>query len=337
MAAWRSIREAVRGFTGSSRRGISSSAPKLAVGLTMIASVAEAASTSSLLGVTSPVGKALVTSALVCTGMNLVGFLFTAITKSHKLTDLTGTSAFIASSIATHVIYCRHFGVSLLAPSKSLLVTAMISLWGARLAGYLFYRILQTGQDKRLNQFFPQKPDEPFLTGPSRWPLKLLGFWTAQGAWAWVGCLPLTVMQAINPAGQITLLGKVALATFAAGFVFETTADLQKNQFKSKPENKEKFITHGLYSLCRHPNYAGEICMWFSIYALAATPNVWRTHPYVAASPLFITFLILYVSGVPTLEASHEKRYGKDPAYRHYRDTTNMLIPGPKGNGSKSG
>lgn len=37
--------------------------------------------------------------------------------------------------------------------------------------------------------------------------------------------------------------------------------------------------------------------MWFSIYALAGTPNVWRTHPYIAASPLFITFLILYVSG----------------------------------------
>ena len=47
-------------------------------------------------------------------------------------------------------------------------------------------------------------------------------------------------MQAINPAGPITLLGKVALATFAAGFIFETTADLQKNSFKSKPENKEK-------------------------------------------------------------------------------------------------
>lgn len=59
-----------------------------------------------------------------------------------------------------------------------------------------------------------------------------------------------------------------------------------------------RFITHGLYSLCRHPNYAGEICMWFSIYALAGTPNVWRTHPYIAASPLFITFLILYVSGI---------------------------------------
>lgn len=47
-------------------------------------------------------------------------------------------------------------------------------------------------------------------------------------------------LQAINPAGQITLLGKIALVTFAAGFVFETTADLQKNWFKSKPENKEK-------------------------------------------------------------------------------------------------
>ncbi len=41
--------------------------------------------------------------------------------------------------------------------------------------------------------------------------------------------------------------------------------------------------------------------MWFSIYALAGTPNVWRTHPYIAASPAFITFLILYVSGVAHL------------------------------------
>ena len=43
--------------------------------------------------------------------------------------------------------------------------------------------------------------------------------------------------------------------------------------------------------------------MWFSIYALAGTPNVWRTHPYIAASPLFITFLILYVSGIPCPDA----------------------------------
>ena len=34
--------------------------------------------------------------------------------------------------------------------------------------------------------------------------------------------------------------------------------------------------------------------------------------------------------GIPTLEKSHNKRYGKDPAYQEYKATTNLLIPGPK-------
>ncbi len=35
-------------------------------------------------------------------------------------------------------------------------------------------------------------------------------------------------------------------------------------------------------------------------------------------------------AGIPTLEKSHNKRYGKDPAYKEYKATTNLLIPGPK-------
>ena len=42
------------------------------------------------------------------------------------------------------------------------------------------------------------------------------------------------------------------------------------------------------------------------------------------------TLIIMMCAGIPTLEKSHNKRYGKDPAYHEYKATTNLLIPGPK-------
>ena len=43
-----------------------------------------------------------------------------------------------------------------------------VTLWGTRLAGYLFWRVLQTGKDARLNQFFPKDNKEPLLVGRSQ-------------------------------------------------------------------------------------------------------------------------------------------------------------------------
>ena len=60
--------------------------------------------------------------------------------------------AFIGSAWATHFIGCRAAGVALLAPTKGLLMTGLVTLWGARLAGYLFYRVLVVGEDARLRQ-----------------------------------------------------------------------------------------------------------------------------------------------------------------------------------------
>lgn len=63
-----------------------------------------------------------------------------------------GTSAFIGSAWATHYIGCKAAGISLLSPTKGLLMTGLVTLWGARLAGYLFYRVLVVGEDARLRQ-----------------------------------------------------------------------------------------------------------------------------------------------------------------------------------------
>ena len=108
---------------------------------------------------------------------------------------------------------------------------------------------------------------------------------------------------------------------------------------------------------------AGEILTWVSLYALAAHPSVWVKCPWVAASPIFVSFLLLFVSGeplfvkqlqslscarmmwqawpsplaagVPTLEKSHSERYAKRDdevgrSFRKYKAETNLLVPGPK-------
>jgi steroid 5-alpha reductase family enzyme len=79
-----------------------------------------------------------------------------------------GTSAFIASAWATHAAACHANGLRLFQPSKSLFLAGAVTLWGTRLAGYLFWRVLQTGKDARLSQFFPRDDKEPLLTGQSQ-------------------------------------------------------------------------------------------------------------------------------------------------------------------------
>ncbi|BDA45900.1 hypothetical protein COCOBI_07-6870 [Coccomyxa sp. Obi] len=269
--------------------------------------------------------QALKRSALVIAGFNTAGFAITAVTRSHKITDLTGTTAFVASAWATHAATCEAHNLRLFQPSKSLFLAGAVTLWGARLAGYLFYRVLQTGKDARLNFLFPKDEKEPLLTGRSMYPIKLAGFWTAQSLWGWIVLLPVTVGQTLAPAVALGPVGWLAAAGFITGFAFETIADLQKFQFKTA--NPDKFMDSGLFALCRHPNYFGEILLWSSLTVLAGTHGVLAKHPWILASPAFTIFLLVYVSGIPPLEISHEKRYGKDAAYKRYKASTNLLLP----------
>jgi steroid 5-alpha reductase family enzyme len=74
----------------------------------------------------------------------------------------------------------------------------------------------------------------------ARYPLKLAGFWTAQGLWGWICLLPVSVAQALGPGAALGPVGWLAAAAFAGGFATETLADYQKFVFKSDPANKDK-------------------------------------------------------------------------------------------------
>lgn len=281
------------------------------------------------------VWAALRHSARVVVATNALGFAVTAVTQSHRITDLCGTAAFAASAFATHAAAAKALGVPLLAPTRGALLAGCVSLWGLRLGGYLFYRVMQVGKDARLDQFF-QQPGEPLLTGASNYPLRLAFFWTMQGMWAWVCLLPITAAHALSreaPAAARRLAPGPALlaglALFGGGLLLESVADWQKFVWKSDPANQGRFMGPvGLFAWSRHPNYFGEMCVWAGLFVMAG-PAVWRLCPWTLASPLFTFVLIRFLSGVPPLERGHAERYGGQPAYEAYKEATNLLLPWP--------
>ncbi len=116
------------------------------------------------------------------------------------------------------------------------------------------------------------------------------------------------------------------MVLFMASFLFESVADFQKYKFKNNPANAGKFMKDGLFSLCRFPNYGGEIGVWISVFIMCL-PAMEIRHLWTVISPLGTAYLLRYVSGVPLLERAHAKKYGKDQSYILWKAKTNLFMP----------
>jgi steroid 5-alpha reductase family enzyme len=158
--------------------------------------------------------------------------------------------------------------------------------------------------------------------------------WTLQGVWCYVTLLPLLLLNSSDANPPLRWTDVVGVALWAVGFVQESVADWQKFAFKQDPTNKGKFINVGLWSLARYPNYGGEITVWTGFW-LACTAVFSGGEWASVASPLFVSFLLLFVSGVPLQEAQAKARWGDDPAYQEYRRRTWLLLPLPGAGGKK--
>ncbi len=107
---------------------------------------------------------------------------------------------------------------------------------------------------------------------------------------------------------------------------FEVVADYQKSAFRRDPANAGKFINTGLWSISRHPNYFGEILLWFGLYVSAS--SMFKKWQYLAVlSPIAVHQLITKLSGIPLLEKSGLKKWGKLPQYQEYLKNTPELVP----------
>ena len=227
--------------------------------------------------------------------------------------DLTGALSFISAIlVANWFSPYAGFGSN---PRASLL-SFMVLAWALRLGIFLFMRVKRSGEDRRFRQI------------KTRF-LRFLFTWTLGGLWVLLTAA--AALAAITAGHQMPLgLGAyIGSAIWFIGFVFEAVADRQKSAFKANVQNKERFITTGLWSISRHPNYFGEICLWLGV-AIIAAPVLQGWQIMTLISPVFVIFLLCRVSGIPLLEAQAEEKWGEDPEYRSYVKSTAVLIPGIK-------
>ncbi|NKB32418.1 MAG: DUF1295 domain-containing protein [Pseudomonadales bacterium] len=223
--------------------------------------------------------------------------------------DLTGSISYIATVTVAALV---HPYLDL----RGLLICVLIAIWAARLGSFLFTRVKKAGQDRRFNEI-----KKKF------W--RYLFTWTLGGAWVFItmaaGLAAVTSMTQ-RPLGIWVDLG---FLLWTAGFVIEVVADQQKTNFRKNPDNADKFITTGLWTYSRHPNYFGEIILWLGI-AVIAFPTLVGWQFVTLISPVFVAFLLIKISGVKLLEEGGQERWGSDPAYQEYVATTSVLVPMPK-------
>ena len=125
---------------------------------------------------------------------------------------------------------------------------------------------------------------------------------------------------------SLNWVSSIGLVIALTGILIEGIADSQKFIFKNKEENRGKWINSGLWKYSRHPNYLGEIMMWVGVfvYCLVYVNGIGLI---TILSPIYITVLLLFVSGIPTLEKKDEQRYGDSKEYQEYKRDTGILFP----------
>ena len=222
------------------------------------------------------------------------------------MTDLSYGLTFIA--LVLFVLFAS--GTSYI---HQLVITSFVLIWGLRLSGYLFMRILQIKRDKRFDGI------------RENW-LSFAKFWLVQALAVWMISLPVIVVVGYSDSKELVRCMISGTGLWVLGLFIETLADLQKFQFKLQKKNKDKWIASGLWRYSRHPNYFGEILLWWGIF-LFSIPFQSGWSWISILGPVMITSLILFFSGIPPLEKKYKKKYKNNSQYKSYRSRTSLLIP----------
>jgi|TARA_B100001287_G_scaffold87708_1_gene73460 steroid 5-alpha reductase family enzyme len=237
-----------------------------------------------------------------------VAYIPAYIFQTEKFYDLTGSLSYLT------VIWFVFFSSNNLSGLniQNLIVVTLISVWAIRLGTFLFGRIHKDGEDKRFRTI-KTSASQFFMT------------WTLQGMW--VSICTMCAITAISSSQGIiaNALFYLGLAFFIVGFAIEVVSDQQKSAFRAVPENKEKFITSGLWSKSQHPNYFGEILLWSAI-ALLSISSLNGTQYLTLISPIFTYVLLVYISGVRMLDDMGNKKWGHLEEYKEYKRNTPTLF-----------
>jgi len=244
--------------------------------------------------------------AIVIAYMSWV-FLIALKIKRLDVVDIAWGGAFIMAACSSLLLGVRGW--------LQYAVTALVVIWGLRLSFYILKRFRRsTKEDARYTNMRYGWRGSVALNAYARifLPQAFLAFLISAS------------VIAINFSSDTTvsLVAVIGIAVWVVGFLFEAVGDAQLRRHLADPENKGKLMTTGLWRYTRHPNYFGEVVQWWGIYIIALSVHcAWWT----IVSPIIITILILFISGVPLTEKHFEGRRG----WAAYKRTTSAFLPLP--------
>jgi steroid 5-alpha reductase family enzyme len=201
---------------------------------------------------------------------------------------------------------------------RALAQAVAVTLWGARLSGYLLWRNAGAGEDFRYRAMRANAPDR-------FWWVSLFQVFLLQAVILWVVALPVLAVQRATGPATWSAWDVAGAIVFLTGLAFETVGDAQLVRFKADPANRGRVLDRGLWRYTRHPNYFGDALVWWGLFLPAlAVPGAWWT----ALGPVLMTALLMKVSGVALLEKTLTET---KPAYRDYVRRTSAFVPWPPG------
>lgn len=198
------------------------------------------------------------------------------------------------------------------------ILLTLTALWAVRLGVYLAIRHHHsTNEDRRYAQMRANG-------GSTFWWVSLFKIFLLQGILMWLIATPQHVgllNEDPNSDHLIVALFWAGCALFWVGFLFEVVADWQLYHFKRDASNIDQTMTTGIWAYSRHPNYFGEIVLWWGMGMMAFAIS----GSFISfIGPALLHLLILKVSGVSMLE---QHLGSSKPDYAAYIKNTSRLIP----------
>lgn len=242
----------------------------------------------------------ILTTSFITLFIFILVFFFAVIIRNNGLIDSLWGLGFIVVAFLSYFLSPWSTG--------GFVVLVLVTLWGLRLFLHITLRNWGRGEDYRYAKWRADWGNS--------WVIRTF-FQIFLLQWFLLQLVSLPIVLAMTAPAPIWAI-ILGTSIWLLGFIFEAVGDYQLTVFKKNPANKGKLMTTGLWSLTRHPNYFGEATLWWGIalIAYASTHN-----PLAFAGPLVIDFLLLYVSGIPLLEAKYkgradwEKYAKKTPAF----------------------
>jgi len=197
---------------------------------------------------------------------------------------------------------------------RKALVVALTTLWGLRLAVHLAWRRAGREEDFRYRELRSRHG--------RRFAAISLGLFAFQGLGLWAVSLPVQAAQVPGSPSGLTILDFAGIAVWSVGMLFEAGGDLQLARFRADERNRGAILDRGLWRYTRHPNYFGDLCVWWGLYGIAlATGEAW----WSVIGPLVMAFILFRLSGVPVMEEHLARHAG----YRDYVRRTSAFLPRP--------